>query len=143
MSATTFSATRALTTEATAPYGIAALRISQGALFVAHGAIKLFVFTPAGTVGYFGSLGLPAPLAYLTILIEILGGLALIAGVFTRVVSLALVPVMLGALVLAHASKGFLFSSPGGGWEFPAFWIVALLAQAALGAGAFALRGEK
>ena len=141
MSATT--ANTAFSTQALAPYGVALLRASQGALFVAHGAIKLFVFTPAGTAGYFASLGLPPALAYLTIAVEILGGLALLAGVFTRLVSLALVPVMLGALFTAHAAKGFLFSAPGGGWEFPAFWTVTLLAQAALGAGALALQPRR
>ena len=45
---------------------------------------------------------------------------------------------MLGA-TLQHAGNGWLFSAPGGGWEFPAFWTVALLVQAGLGAGAFAL----
>lgn len=124
----------------TAPWGIAALRISQGLLFLAHGTIKLAVFTPAGTAAYFDKLGLPPALAYLTIAAELLGGAALLLGAWTRLVALALVPLMLGALAFGHAGKGFLFSAPGGGWEFPAFWTVTLLVQAALGAGALALR---
>ena len=127
----------------TAAYGTALLRISLGLLFIAHGAIKLFVFTPAGTVGYFGSLGLPAILAYVTIAAELLGGLALVLGIYTRAVALAFVPLMLGTIYLAHGAKGFLFSAPGGGWEFPAFWTAALIAQALLGAGAFALKSER
>ena len=121
-------------------YGIALLRIAMGGLVLVHGAIKLFIFTPAGTAGYFASLGLPAALAYLTILIEVGGGLALIAGLCTRITSLALAVVMIGTIVTVHGAKGFLFSNAGGGWEYPAFWAVALVAQALMGEGAFALR---
>ncbi|MDO5704194.1 MAG: DoxX family protein [Paracoccus sp. (in: a-proteobacteria)] len=115
------------------------LRVSLGALFVAHAGLKIFVFTPAGTVDYFASLGLPAVVAYLTIAAELLGGLALIAGFQTSLVALALIPVLLGAAVLGHGSNGFWFSNAGGGWEYPAFWTVALVVQAMLGGGAFAL----
>ena len=97
------------------------------------------MFTPAGTVGYFESIGLPGVLAYATIAVELLGGLALIAGVYTRWVSLALVPVMVGAAYFGHASAGFFFSNAGGGWEYPAFWTVALVVQALLGAGAYSV----
>ncbi len=124
-------------------YGVALLRISQGLLFLVHGSIKLFVFTPAGTAGYFQSLGLPGFLAYLTIAAELLGGAALVLGVYSRAVALALVPVMLGALFTAHAGKGFLFSAPGGGWEFPAFWTVTLVVQVLLGEGALALKPRR
>lgn len=123
----------------TAPYGALALRLALGIAALAHGLLKVFVFTPAGTVGFFGSLGLPAIAAYAVILAEVLGGLALIAGIYVRLVSLALVPVLLGA-VWVHAGNGWLFSAPKGGWEFPAFWTVALLAQAMLGAGAYAVK---
>ncbi len=124
----------------TTAYGAALLRVTMGALVLAHGLIKLLVFTPAGTVGYFASLGLPAIAAYATIAIEVLGGLVLIAGVLTRTTALALAVVMIGTIVTVHGAKGFLFSAPGGGWEYPAFWGVALVAQALMGPGAFALR---
>lgn len=123
----------------TAPYAALLLRVSMGALFLAHGGLKLFVFTPAGTAAFFGKLGLPAVLAYATMAAEILGGIALILGLGTRIVSLALIPILLGAIVLVHWQPGFFFSRPGGGWEFPAFWIVGLLTQALLGDGAYAL----
>ena len=67
------------------------------------------------------------------------GGLLLIAGAYVRLVSLAMVPVLLGALWV-HAGNGWMFSNPRGGWEFPAFWTVALIAQALIGPGAFALK---
>lgn len=121
-----------------APYAALVLRVALGVLALAHGLLKVFVFTPAGTVGFFESLGLPGVLAYATIAIEVVGGLALIAGVFTRYVAIAMVPVLLGSIVFAHWNAGWLFSNEGGGWEYPAFWAVALIVQALLGDGAFA-----
>lgn len=122
-----------------ADYAAALLRVTTGALFVAHAALKIVVFTPAGTAGYFESIGLPAFLAYVTIAAELLGGLALIAGFKTRIVSLALVPVLLGAAWFGHGAAGFFFSNAGGGWEYPAFWAIVMVVQALLGAGAWAL----
>ncbi|PWJ20540.1 DoxX family protein [Jannaschia seohaensis] len=125
----------------TAPYAALALRVITGGLFLAHGLLKVFVFTLPGTVAFFESLGLPALLAYATIFAEIFGGLALIAGVYTRAVALALIPVLLGA-TWAHAGYGWLFSNEGGGWEFPLFWTVVQGAVAAMGPGAYALLPE-
>ena len=124
----------------TAPYAATVLRVALGILFLAHAGLKLFVFTPAGTAQFFGSLGLPGPLAYLVILAEVVGGLALIAGVYSRVVALALAPILLGAIVTVHGPAGFFFTSPNGGWEFLALWIVGLIAVALLGDGAYALK---
>ncbi|MDH7804523.1 MULTISPECIES: DoxX family protein [unclassified Rhizobium] len=124
----------------TAPYAILILRLALGLLFLAHAGLKIFVFTPAGTAQYFGSLGLPPALAYLTIAIELAGGLALIVGFFARIAAIALIPVLLGAIVSVHAAAGFFFTNPNGGWEFPAFWIVGLVVVALSGDGAHALR---
>lgn len=115
------------------------LRVTMGIVFLAHAWLKIAVFTPAGTVQFFQSLGLPGPLAYLVIFAELAGGVALILGVATRWVSLALIPIMIGA-TLAHSGFGFFFMNPGGGWEFPAFWTVALVVQALLGNGSYALK---
>ncbi|MDB5659484.1 MAG: LysR family transcriptional regulator [Cypionkella sp.] len=119
------------------------LRVALGILFLAHGGLKLFGFGLAGTAGFFQSLGLPGPLAYLTIAAEIIGGVALIAGYRTRIVSLILIPVLLGAIVTVHFAAGFLFTNANGGWEYPAFWIVALVVQALLGDGAASLGRRK
>ncbi len=124
----------------TAPIAIFLLRLALGILFLAHAGLKLFVFTPAGTAGFFGSLGLPGWLAYVTIAWEIAGGLALIVGVRPRLAALAMIPVLLGAIVTVHGAAGFFFSNPKGGWEFLAFWIVGLVAVALAGDGAYALR---
>jgi putative oxidoreductase len=119
------------------PYGTLLLRISLGALFVAHGLLKLLVFKPAGTVAYFRSLGLPGFVGYLTMASEIGGGTLLILGIGTSLVALALVPLILGTIYMVHGSKGWIFANEGGGWEFPAFWAVALIVQALLGSGAY------
>ena len=124
----------------TAPFAALLLRLALGTLFVAHALLKLVVFTPAGTAGFFESLGLPGALAWPTIVVELLGGLALLAGYRTRLVALALVPVLAGAIAFAHAGNGWLFTNEGGGWEFPALWLVGLGAQALLGDGALALQ---
>lgn len=122
-----------------ADYAALLLRVSMGIGFIAHAWLKYAVFTPAGTVQYFQSLGLPGPLAYVVIAAEFFGGIALILGLWTRWVSLAFIPILLGA-VFAHAGNGFFFSAANGGWEFPAFWAVALAVQALLGGGALALK---
>jgi putative oxidoreductase len=90
-------------------------------------------------VKYFESLGVPGFFAYLTIAAEIGGGLLLFFGVGTRWVALALIPLILGTIVLVHGKNGWLFSNKDGGWEYPAFWIVGLLVLAALGDGAAAI----
>ncbi|WP_291686898.1 DoxX family protein [Bradyrhizobium sp.] len=124
----------------TAPYAALLLRISLGGLFLAHAGLKFFVFTPAGTAKFFDSVGLPPALAYLTIAVEVLGGIALILGLWTRIAAIVLVPILLGAIFTVHGAAGFFFTNAHSGWEFPAFWTVALLVQALLGDGAYALR---
>jgi len=89
-----------------------ALRLSLGTILLAHGLLKLLVFTPSGTAAYFASLGLPEVLAYLTILIEVGGGILLIVGVLSRLVSLVSLPILAGA-TWAHLGNGWLFSNQG------------------------------
>ena len=123
----------------TAPYAALLLRVALGALFFAHASLKLFVFTPAGTAKFFASLGLPPALAYATMAAEVIFGAALILGVYARFAALLLVPVLLGAIFTVHGPAGFFFTNPHGGWEFPAFWTLALVVQALLGDGEYAL----
>lgn len=128
-----------MSTPTNTDYAAFLLRVSSGVLLLAHGLTKLFVFTIPGTVGFFESLGLPAIVAYLTILAEVGGGIALILGIATRLISAPLVLVLLGA-AWAHSGNGWSFSNTGGGWEYPLFWAVVQAAIGLLGAGAFALR---
>jgi putative oxidoreductase len=120
-------------------YAALVLRIGLGTVFLAHGLLKVFVFTLPGTVGFFEQVGFPGWTAYLVTCAEIGGGTLLLAGLAVRAVSLALIPVLLGALVV-HFGSGWVFSNPNGGWEYPAFLLVASVAQALLGPGRFAVR---
>lgn len=124
----------------TTPYAALIMRLALGILFLAHFGLKFFVFTPAGTANFFVSLGLPGALAYLTMAVELAGAIALILGVYTRVVAVVLIPVLLGAIATVHGPAGFFFTNPNGGWEFPAFWIVGLIVLALTGDGKYALK---
>lgn len=120
--------------------GIALLRVSLGVMYLAHSILlKVMVFGVAGTAGYFVSLGLPRWLAYATVFAEAIGGLAILLGIKARWFALALLPILVGALVTAHAHNGWVFSAPGGGWEYPAYLIVLSVAQFLLGDGALAI----
>jgi putative oxidoreductase len=123
----------------TAPYGVFLLRLALGVLFFAHVGLKIFVFTPAGTAQFFGSLGLPPALAYFTILLELVVAFALVLGVWARLAALAGTISLFGAIFTVHLHAGFFFNNPNGGWEYPAFWIVALVGVALAGDGAYAL----
>jgi putative oxidoreductase len=120
-------------------YAALVLRIGLGIMFLAHGLLKLLVFTLPGTVAFFEQVGFPGWTAYLVTFAEIGGGLLLIAGVAVRAVSIAFVPVLLGA-TFVHFGSGWVFSNPNGGWEYPAFLTLTAVVQALLGPGAFALR---
>lgn len=120
-------------------WGVALLRVSLGLMWMAHALLKYFVFTLAGTAQYFHSIGLPGFLAYPVFTFELVGGIALFLGFYARQVSLALVPVMLVAASV-HFRNGWAHTSPGGGWEYPAFLVAASLALWLIGDGAFAMR---
>lgn len=117
--------------------GAALLRLALGVLFLAHALLKLVVFTLPGTVAWFEQHGLPGPLVYPVVAAELLGGLALLAGMFVRPVAVVLGLIALGA-ILPHAANGWEFANDGGGWEYPLFIALVSFAQALLGPGAFA-----
>ena len=123
-----------------AAYAALILRIALGMMFIAHAMLKIIVFTPAGTVGFFASLGVPGWFAYPVMFAELAGGMILIAGLQTRFVSLALIPVLLGSIVLVHGGNGWLYTNENGGWEYSAFLIAASLALALLGDGAYSVK---
>jgi putative oxidoreductase len=122
----------------TAPYAALVLRVTLGVMFIAHSLIlKHFTYTLPGTAQFFESIGLPGALAYLTFWAELLGGIALVAGFATRWVSLALMPILIGA-TWVHIGNGWVFSAANGGWEYPVFLIAVSLVQSLLGDGAYA-----
>ena len=120
-------------------YGATVLRLALGTMFLAHAGLKYFTFTMAGTVQFFASLGYPAWLAYAVVIAEAAAGVLLIIGLKARWVALGMVPVLIGAAAV-HVPNGWLFTAQNGGWEYPAFLVVAALVQALIGDGAYALR---
>ena len=83
------------------------------------------------------------PVAWVTLRILIilnwLGGAAILLGVYARQVSLGLTPVMAVAASV-HFGNGWLFTNKGGGWEYPVFLVFASVALWLAGDGALALR---
>lgn len=120
-------------------YGVTLLRVGLGLMWIAHALLKWLVFSLPGTAEFFAGLGFPGVLAYPVFAAELLGGLALVFGLYARQVALALVPIMLVALWV-HLPNGWVHTSPGGGWEYPAFLTLASVALWLLGDGALAIR---
>ena len=123
----------------TQEYGAVLLRVSLGIMYLAHAHLKIYTFTLPGTAEFFATVGFAPWLAYPVTVAEIGAGILLIAGVQTRWVALAMIPVLLGA-AFTHWGNGWVFTATGGGWEYPVFLVAASLAQAMLGDGAYALR---
>ena len=119
-------------------YGITLLRLALATMFLAHGLLKVLVFTLPGTASFFASVGFPGFLAYIVAPAEIIAGTALLLGFRTRLVAAAMIPLLLGATVV-HAGNGWVFSGANGGWEYPAYLVIAALAQSLLGSGVFSL----
>ena len=120
-------------------YGATVLRVSLGVMWIAHALLKLFVFTLPGTAQFFQSVGLPGILAYPVFAIELLGGVALVLGIYARQVALLLVPIMAVATTV-HLGNGWVHTSAGGGWEYPVFLIAASIALWLIGDGALSLK---
>lgn len=120
-------------------WGITLLRVSLGIMWIAHAMLKWLVFTLPGTAKYFDSVGFPGFLAYPTFAMELVGGTALILGIYARQFALVLTPLMLCAASV-HFHNGWVHTSPGGGWEYPIFLAVAQIALWLMGDGACATR---
>ena len=119
--------------------GLTVTWIALGVILFAHGyLLKIGTFTIAGTVGYFESIGLPALVAYLVIGGEVIGGIAIILGIFTKLAAWLSLPILLGATWM-HPGNGWLFSAEGGGWEFPLLLVALAISVGLQGAGIYAV----
>jgi len=131
-------ATNALATSRRLDVGLAVLRVITGIVFAAHGGQKLFVHGFEGVGGAFGQMGVPLPgvTGPLVALVELLGGLALIFGLLTRLAAFGLSVVMLGAILMVHLAGGFFLPS---GVEFALSLFGVAVALALIGPGRFSL----
>jgi len=121
------------------------LRLVLGVVFFAHGAQKMLGWFGGygfhGTMGFFTHIGMPAPVAFLIICTEFFGGLGLIVGLLTRIASLGIAGLMIGAIFMVHMSNGFFMNwmgtQKGEGIEYHLL-VLAIAATLLLrGAGAF------
>ncbi len=125
---------------ASASLGLLLLRVMVGIVFVIHGGQKLFAVGLPRFAESLTHMGVPAPsvAAVVVTLVEFVGGALLIVGLFARVAAVLIVVDMLVAVLLVHLPRGFF--NPGG-FEYPLTLLVANLALALLGAGAWSIDG--
>ena len=116
--------------------GLALLRVVTGAVFLAHGAQKLFQYGLAGVTGSFAQMGVPFPgiMGPFVGFVELFGGLALVAGLLTRLAGVGLTAVMLGAMFLVHLPAGFFLPN---GYEFVLMLAASATTLAITGAGRY------
>jgi putative oxidoreductase len=128
-----------MTEEKLANLGTLILRVGLGIVFIAHGQLKVFVFGLAHAAEVFIGHGVPGWTAYPVAFIEIVGGIMLITGFGTRLVS----PLLFCIAFMAgwvHLDNGWNYTSPpNGGWEYGMFLAVASAAVALLGPGSHTL----
>jgi putative oxidoreductase len=123
----------------TAPYAITLLRVTMGALFIAHIYFKFYI-VPNGLEGWWTNLnnnGYPDWVVIYVLTGEFLGAICLIPGICARWVALYSMPVLAGTVQYWLVRKGYFFTI--GGAEFPILWGIGLIVLAGLGDGAFAL----
>jgi putative oxidoreductase len=120
--------------------GLTILRLIVGAIFVAHGGQKLFIFGLDGVAGAFGQMGIPMAgiLGPFAAFVEFFGGLALISGLLTRLASLGLLSTMVVAILKVHLPNGFFAPN---GIEFPLALVGGTALLALTGAGSWSIDG--
>jgi putative oxidoreductase len=115
-------------------WGAFVLRVVVGVVFAAHGAQKLFSFGLDGVASFMGEAGFPLPYvsAVAATAAELLGGVALVAGFYTRLAAIPLAFTMLVAMVKVHLGGGFFLPE---GFEYTFTLFGASVALVLLGSG--------
>src|SRR2546423_12236193 len=118
--------------------GLAALRVTAGTVFIAHGFMKLISCGFAGVSGMFGQMGVPLPgvMGPIIAVLEFFGGIALVLVLVTRLFALGLAFDMMGAILLVKLKGGFFIPA---GYEFELMLLGSSLTLALTGAGQFSI----
>jgi putative oxidoreductase len=106
------------------------VRVGLALVFIAHGWAKLSDME--GTVAFFASIGLASFFAYAVAIVELVGGIAMLVGLYTGVAGILLAVTMLGAIGLVKLGAGFL-----GGYEFDILLFLSAIAVALGGPGKY------
>lgn len=118
------------------------LRVITGVIMAAHGYSKL-ASGPSGFAETLSGLGLPAAgfMAWVVVLVELVGGIALVLGVLTRLAGLLITVNLVVAILLVKLDKGLIASmdSPGAGYELDLALIAGALALVLMGPGPVSL----
>ena len=122
----------------TAPYGVFLLRLALALLFFAHAGLKISSSPLPGRRSSLAPSGC-RPRSPISPSLGSSGAVALVVGLWPRLARCDGSVILLGAIFAVHIHAGFFFTSPNGGWQFPALWIVGLLTVALVGDGAFTL----
>lgn len=119
------------------------LRVSLGLMILFHGVSKLFHGVD-GISGMLAAHGLPAGVAYLVLIGEVLAPVLLIVGLWARLAAIVVAINMLVAVLLAHTAQFFTLT-PQGGWalELQGMYFLSAVAVALLGAGWLSVGGAR
>jgi putative oxidoreductase len=118
------------------------VRLTAGGFLLIHGIQKLTLNSIAGfAANSLARRGIEpsVPLAYVVFFLETVGALCIMFGLFTRVFAAAIGVQFLIIVFVAHWAPGFPWNRPGGGWEYPAFWGLIILAIGLRGGGPYSL----
>jgi putative oxidoreductase len=118
------------------------VRLTAGGMLLVHGITKLMYATVAGfAANSLAKRGIEPslPLAYVVFFLETVGAICIMLGLFTRFFAAAVGIQFLLITFVAHWPAGFGWSRPGGGWEYPLFWGLIILAIGLRGGGPYSV----
>jgi putative oxidoreductase len=126
----------------TRDYSWLLVRLTAGGFLLIHGVQKLTGTTlTAFAANSMARRGIePAlPLAVAVWFLETVGAICIMLGLFTRLFAAMIFVEFLVIVFNAHWAPGFVWNRPGGGWEYPAFWGLIMLAILLRGGGPYSV----